>query len=224
MDCRALLPHELPHTTPLTRDFTENFSRLEGFYAHKPELPSVEAYARQLDFPQDRRAAIAAILRKQNLAFGCSPETEKNLQRLENGAVAIVSGQQVGLFGGPAYAFYKALTAIESARELSLSGVESVPIFWMATEDHDVDEVRHATWFDDGKLTNLALPAPEEEGRPVGKLQLGNTIETLLGEIKNMAGPGSGEIFELLRSCCSPQDTYGTAFGKLFTKLFSPLG
>jgi len=224
MDCRALLPHELPHATPLTRDFTENFSRLEGFYAHKPELPSVEAYARQLDFPQDRRAAIAAILRKQNLAFGAGPETEANLQRLENRAVAIVSGQQVGLFGGPAYAFYKALTAIESARELSLSGVESVPIFWMATEDHDVDEVRHATWFEDGKLTNLALPAPSEEGRPVGKIHLGSTIATLLGEIQNMAGPGGQEIFEMLRSCCSPQDTYGSAFGKLFTKLFSPLG
>src|SRR5215469_8924886 len=166
MDCRALLPHELPHTTTLIRDFTENFSRLEGFYAHKPEMPSVEAYARQLDFPADRRATIAAILREQNLAFGAGPETEANLQRLENGAVAIVSGQQVGLFGGPAYAFYKALTVIEAARELSLSGVEAVPIFWMATEDHDVDEVRHTTWFHEGNLHHLTLPAPSDAGRP----------------------------------------------------------
>jgi len=225
MDCRALLPHELPHSTPLIRDFTENFSRLQHFYAHKPEMPSVEVYARKLDFPGDRRREVAAILREQNVALGSGPETEKNLQRLENGAVAIVSGQQVGLFGGPAYAFYKALTAIESARELSLSGVEAVPIFWMATEDHDVDEVRHATWFYDGKLMNLTLPAPQEDGRPVGKVHLGSEIEMLLLEIKDsLSGPGGEEIFELLRSCCTPQDTYGSSFGKLFTRLFSPHG
>ena len=225
MDCRALLPHELPHSTPLIRDFTENFPRLAHFYAHKPEMPAVEAYARQLQFPADRRGKVAAILREQNASLGAGPETEKNLQRLENGAVAIVSGQQVGLFGGPAYSFYKALTAIESARELSLSGVEAVPIFWMATEDHDVDEVRHTTWFHDGKLTHLTLPAPAEEGRPVGKVPLGSEIGPLLAEIKDsLAGPGGEEIFELLRSCCRPQDTYGSSFGKLFAKLFSPHG
>ena len=225
MDCRALLPHELPHSTPLIRDFTENFTRLQRFYARKPEMPAVEAYARKLDFPADRRREVAAILREQNVALGAGPETEKNLQRLENGAVAIVSGQQVGLFGGPAYAFYKALTAIESARELSLSGVEAVPIFWMATEDHDVDEVRHATWFHDGKLTNLALPVPQEEGRPVGKVLLGGEIDALLREIHgSLSGPGGEEIFELLRSCCTPQDTYGSSFGKLFARLFSAHG
>ena len=133
MDCRALAPHQLPHTTNLIRDYIENFPRLQSFYAHKPDLPSAEAYARQLQFPADRRREVAAILREENISFGCSPETEKNLLRLENGAVAIVSGQQVGLFGGPAYAFYKALTVIEAARELSLSGIEAVPIFWMAT-------------------------------------------------------------------------------------------
>ena len=225
MDCRALKPHELPHSTPLIRDFTENFSRLRNFYPHKPEMPSVEAYARQLAFPADRRREVAVILRAQNLAFGAGAETEKNLQRLENGAVALVSGQQVGLFGGPAYSFYKALTAIEAARELLLAGVDAVPIFWMATEDHDVDEVRHATWFHDGKLTKLVLPPPPDEGRPVGQVRLGAEVEPLLAEIQeSFSGPGGGELLELLRSCYSPQNTYGSAFGKLFAKLFSPLG
>jgi bacillithiol biosynthesis cysteine-adding enzyme BshC len=224
MDCRALLPHELPHTTPLIRDFTGNFSRLQNFYAHKPEMPSIEAYARQLQFPAARRAEVAAILRRQNLAFGSGPETEKNLQRLENGAVAIVSGQQVGLFGGPAYAFYKALTAIESARELSLSGVEAVPIFWMATEDHDVDEVRHTTWFHDGKLQHLTLHHPAE-GRPVGQVRLGEGINALLDEIApSLSASGGGELLEVLRSCYAPEETYGSSFAKLFAELFSSLG
>ncbi len=225
MDCRALLPPALPHTSKLIRDYVQDFPRLAKFYAHKPDLQAAEKYARQLDFPTDRRREVAAILREENLTFGGGPETEANLQRFENGAVAVVSGQQVGLFGGPAYSFYKALTAIESARELSLSGVEAVPIFWMATEDHDVDEVRHTTWFHEGMLRNLILPPPAEADRPVGHVPLGREIDALLQEIQDsLTGPSGFELLAILRSCYTPQDTYGSAFGKLFAKLFSPNG
>src|SRR5258708_2873725 len=225
MDCRALSPSSLPHTSKLIHDYAENFSRLQNFYKHKPELHSAEAYARQLNFPADRRREVAAILRADNLSFGSGPETESNLRRLENGAVAVVSGQQVGLFGGPAYAFYKALTAIESARELSLSGIEAVPIFWMATEDHDIDEIRHTTWFYEGKLHKLILPPPAEEARPAGRVPLGVEIEALLQEIEDsLTGPSGFELLEILRSRYTPQDTYGSAFAKLFARLFSPHG
>src|SRR5690242_10014018 len=225
MDCRALPPSTLPHTSKLSHDYTENFSRLQNFFQHKPDLHSAETYARQLDFPADRRREVAAILRADNLSFGSGPETENNLRRLENGAVAVVSGQQVGLFGGPAYAFYKALTAIESARELSLSGVEAVPIFWMATEDHDIDEIRHTTWFHEGKLRKLVLPPPVEEARAAGRVPLGVEIEALLQEIEDsFAGPTGFELLEILRSCYTSQDTYGSSFAKLFSRLFSPHG
>jgi bacillithiol synthase len=225
MDCRALLPTALPHTSKLIRDYVQDFPRLEKFYAHKPDLHAAESYARQLKFPDDRRKEVAAVLRAENLAVGSGTETEANLKRLENGAVAVVSGQQVGLFGGPAYSFYKALTAIESARELSLSGVEAVPIFWMATEDHDVDEVRHTTWFHEGQLHKLILPPPAAAGRPVGQIPLGPEIDTLLRQIaEGLSGPGGLELLEILRSCNTPRETYGSAFGKLFAKLFSPHG
>src|ERR1700752_1668744 len=143
MNWRALSPHQLPHTSKLFRDYVENLSKLASFYDHPPVLKSALSYARKLEFPRERRMEVAGILRSQNLLYGSGAAAEENLQRLEQGAVAVVSGQQVGLFGGPAYAFYKALTAIESARELSLSGIEAVPVFWMATEDHDIDEIRH---------------------------------------------------------------------------------
>src|SRR5271166_4216192 len=102
MDCRALPPQQLPHTTKLFRDFNEHFSVVKGFFAHKPDLKAVVGYAKTLDFPRDRRLTVAGILRDENLRYGRSAETEANLKRLEEGAVAVVSGQQVGLFGGPA--------------------------------------------------------------------------------------------------------------------------
>src|SRR5580693_224379 len=225
MDCRALLPSSLPHTSKLILDFTENFSRLQNFYAHKPDLHSAEAYARQLDFPADRRREVAAILRADNLSFGSGPETESNLRRLENGAVAVVSGQQVGLFGGPAYAFYKALTAIRIAAELSEVGVPAVPIFWMATEDHDLDEVRHVSWFHGGNLTRFELPVAGTPGRPVGRVQLGPAVEELAKKASELlTGPGSESIAKILQESYGPEETYGSAFGKLFARVFAEHG
>src|SRR5258708_22729501 len=115
-------------------------------------MQPVKRVARALKFPQDRRAEVASALRAQNEAFGAGGATEANLTRLEKGAVAVVSGQQVGLFSGPAYAIYKALTAIQLAEELTHAGVQAVPVFWMAAEDPDLEEVRYSTRFPAGKL------------------------------------------------------------------------
>src|ERR1700690_1359211 len=217
MDCRALLPHQLPHAPKLSRDYVEHFSKLQSFYAHKPDLKAVAACARKLKFPSDRRRDVAAILRAQNLVYGSGSETEKNLARLEGGAFAVVTGQQVGLFGGPAYAFYKALTAVQAAQELSRSGIPAVPVFWMATEDHDVDEVRHTTWFSDGKLRRYELLKPIEDAQPVGRLRLGEAVAEFLRELE----PTLGETFAgILRESYTPVATYGSAFARLFARVF----
>ncbi len=225
MDCRALPPQKLPHTTKLFRDFNEHFSSVQRFFPHSPDLKSVASYAKNLEFPRDRRLTVAGILRDQNLRFGHSTETEANLKRLEEGAVAVVSGQQVGLFGGPAYAVYKALSVIETARHLSHERIPAVPVFWMATEDHDVDEVRHTTWFADGKLTRLELPKPAEEAVPVGTIPLGEAIVELVEQaIAQLNGPAAAEVAEILHSSYTRNDTYASAFGKLFARLFGDLG
>jgi bacillithiol biosynthesis cysteine-adding enzyme BshC len=221
MDCRVLLPHQLPHTSKLFRDYVENFSKLKSFYAHSPELKSVVSVAKKLKFPADRRREVAGILRQQNLIFGCGAETEKNLSRLEQGAVAVVSGQQVGLFGGPAYAFYKALSAVRTAQDLSRAGIEAVPVFWMATEDHDVDEVRHTTWFHEGTLRRLELPKFGENAQPVGRIHLGDEIIQLIHE----AEPALGQTFgEILRESYTPVATYSSAFAHLFARIFEDFG
>jgi bacillithiol biosynthesis cysteine-adding enzyme BshC len=225
MDCRAYPPSQVPPTSKLVRDYIEDFSKLSSFYAHPPNLQSVASYARNLKFPDERRRTVAQILREQNVSFGGSAETEKNLRRLEEGAVAVVSGQQAGLLGGPSYAFYKALTAIQTAKELSNDGIAAVPVFWMATEDHDLDEVRHATWFSDGNLQRLELSKLEEQPVPVGKIKLGREIDEVLREAgATLAGPFGAETAEILRQSYKPDETYGTAFAKMFAKVFAEQG
>ena len=130
---------DLPGTSRLFGDFVYRFERVASFYQHNPQDP--EAFARaasQVDYPADRRAAMVAALRAQN------GDSESLRKLAQPGTVAVVTGQQVGLLSGPAYTVYKAMTAARMAQQLSERGIPAVPVFWLATEDHDFAEVNHA--------------------------------------------------------------------------------
>src|SRR3989441_11827223 len=196
MDCRILAFRELPHQPKLFLDFVDQLDAARAFYAHPPTMDAVRELARNLEYPAERRHAVTTILREQNRGMGAGAVTLANLERLEKGAIAIVTGQQVGLFSGPAYSFYKALTAIQIAEELTQEGIDAVPLFWMATEDHDLDEVRHTTWFDQGKLVRFELPVAAEVGRPVGQIPLGAQIEPLVQEAAEMLANQGSDLLD----------------------------
>ena len=135
----------------------------------------------------------------------------------------MVTGQQVALFGGPLYAIYKALTAIKYAEQLTQAGVECVPVFWVATEDHDFEEVSRATFYTSGSgLVQIALEPAVELNRPVSNIPLGSAITPLVEEATKLLG--ESDFAQLLRACYTPQETLGTAFAKLFTRIFSQYG
>jgi bacillithiol biosynthesis cysteine-adding enzyme BshC len=226
MGCVSIPFRRLPHQPKLFVRLIEDFSSVKKFYAHPPNMDAVKHVAASLEYPAERRREVAGILREQNAALGAGAATRSNLEKFERGAVAVVSGQQVGLFGGPAYAVYKALTAIRLAEELSDAGIPAVPIFWMATEDHDLDEVRHVTWFESGKLTRFELPADEAAaGRPVGQVQLGAAIEENVKKaVELLSGPASETISQILQTSYRAGETYGGAFGNLFARLFADQG
>ena len=225
MDSRVLTFRQLPHQPKLFLEYLDHFEKVKSFYFHPPSMPAVTRSARKLDYPGERRAEVSSILRRQNVDLGAGAETLANLDRLQEGAVAVVSGQQVGLFSGPAYSVYKALTAVQIAEELTRGGIPAVPIFWMATEDHDLDEVRHATWFEQGKLIRFELPLIAETGRPVGRISLGTQIEPLVqAAAELLAKQGSDLLAQYLVESYRPEETYGSAFGKLFARLFAEQG
>jgi bacillithiol biosynthesis cysteine-adding enzyme BshC len=225
MDCRALAFRQLPHQPKIFLEYLDHFVRVKPFYAHEPTMKSVLREGKALNFPRGRASAVAAILRKQNAAFGSDSQTLENLDRLANGAVAVVSGQQVGLFGGPSYAIYKALMAVQIAGELTREGIDAVPVFWMATEDHDVDEVRHARWFHDGRSTRFELTAPAEAGKPVGRVPLGTASSQAVREAADiLEQQGSSLLGHFLRASYATTETYGSAFAKLFARVFAGRG
>ncbi|MBI3483880.1 MAG: bacillithiol biosynthesis BshC, partial [Acidobacteria bacterium] len=175
MECHCLRSSDLPHTSKLYACFLEEFSRVARFYAHPPTEEGLQAAAGEVRQDAGVRAQVVDILREQNRKFGADASVMRNLDRLAAGALAVVSGQQVGLFSGPAYSFYKALTAVRAALHLTDTGTEAVPIFWLAAEDHDLAEVDHSFWLAHGpRLDRITLEAAEgAAGRPVGEILLG---------------------------------------------------
>jgi bacillithiol biosynthesis cysteine-adding enzyme BshC len=225
MDCRVKSFRELPHQPKLFLDFIDHFDAVKAFYRHPPTMEAVRETARSLAYPEERRRTVASILRAQNEGFGAGAATLGHLDRLERGAIAIVSGQQVGLFTGPAYTFYKALTAIQIAQELTEEGIDAVPLFWMATEDHDLDEVRGTNWFVDGHLQRFELPVPSKVGEPVGRIGLGEAVAAFTREAAGLLEKaGDAAMARDLADSYQPGETYGSAFAKLLTRLFAKQG
>jgi bacillithiol synthase len=226
MECDCLRFSEIPQTTKLFAAFTENFEDVKEFYVHAPDEAGVRAAAKEARIDAATRKAMVEILRAQNRELGSSAETTANIERLANGAAAIVTGQQVSLFSGPAYSIYKALDAIAWARNLTRSGVDAVPIFWMATEDHDLAEANQVFFGERYGIARMELPLQEgAEGRSVGRISLGEPINAVVEHaVEILQGPGKREAAEALKAAYKPEETFGSAFGKLLARVLKGRG
>jgi bacillithiol synthase len=225
MESRCISFREVPHTTKLFSLYLEDFERVARYYEHPPTEDGLAASAREVQLESATRHTVVEVLREQNLLFAPhgtpDPETARNLDRLAAGAVAIVTGQQVGLFSGPAFSLYKAVSVLHCAREATRRGIDAVPVFWLATEDHDLAEVNQSYWNTPSGLVRHAVPENEEDaGRRVGEVILGEAITTVVAKAaESLEGTFSEEIARALRESYGPRETYGSAFGKLMAHL-----
>ncbi|MGA2022857.1 MAG: bacillithiol biosynthesis cysteine-adding enzyme BshC [Candidatus Sulfotelmatobacter sp.] len=215
---------QIPHTTRLFTDFLSSSSSIRSFYPHPPHFGEwLTSQASALEYDSARRERVSAILERQNKSWGASPQTFANLDRLRRGAVAIVTGQQVGLFGGPMFAIYKALSAVKLAEEAKVAGVDAVPVFWLATYDHDLAEVNHVSIpGPDGLLRTLTTSSHSIPGAPVSEVRLGEEILPVVEEATSLLG--ESEASQLLRESYRPGETLGTAFARFYAHLFAAWG
>ena len=219
MECSCIRQTELPHTSKLFADLVYNYDRVQDLYPWRPNSLDAISSAARFEFPDDRRAAIVSALTPLNQG---NPSLEKLARP---GVVAIVTGQQVGLFSGPAYTVYKALTAIKIARELDARGIPAVPVFWLATEDHDLAEVDHAFVFDaDHTPVRLQAEGPSASGtRPVGGVVPAHIpLDGLRAALEGL--PFAEEAFALVERAYQPGESMGSAFARMIRELFASYG
>ena len=215
---------QIPHTTRLFADFLAYSPKVQPFYPRSPHFAAwLNEEAPRISYDSSRRQRVADILERQNKSWGASGKTLANLDRLRHGAAVVVTGQQVGLFGGPMFAIYKALTAVKLAEEATAGGVDCVPVFWLATYDHDLAEVNHVSLpGPDGALETLTTSSHGIPGTPVSAVALGEEILPVLDRASALLG--DTEATKLLRETYHPDETLGTAFARLYARWFADWG
>src|SRR2546423_13619250 len=141
MECHCIAAAELPHMSRLYSTYVRSFPAVSEFYAPPPTFDAAREQAIVVQPDPVMRGKVAEILRVQNRQFGADATVEESLDRFAAGAAAVVSGQQVGLFSGPSYTIYKALSALGLAGEVNKNGRTAGAVFLLATADHGLAEI-----------------------------------------------------------------------------------
>lgn len=215
----------------LSLDYTFQHDTLAHFYAGDPAQPDAwrDVIARVQAQPRQRDRMVA-ILQAQLTARRAPEQALAAATKLADPrTVAIVTGQQAGLFGGPLYTLMKGLTAARLAADIEAQfGVPCVTVFWNHAEDHDWEEVASAWVLDaDLQARRLTVAGIEGEGHvPVGQVHLTDDISRVLGELEQLLPQTefTAETVAALRDCYQPGAGMADAFGQLLDFLLGPLG
>jgi bacillithiol biosynthesis cysteine-adding enzyme BshC len=185
---------------------------------------NADAYRRKADELRGRFDA-ARLSRMADAITPTSDEAARRLERIARGeGFFVTTGQQTGLFTGPLYTVHKTLSAIALARALERElDVPVAPLFWVASDDHDWDEVNHADFLDRDNKPRCVELSPGSDRRPsMGRRALGKEIESALSEMAEVLPDSdfSGDLLESLRAAYRPDHTVAQAFTETVHDLF----
>jgi bacillithiol biosynthesis cysteine-adding enzyme BshC len=213
----------IPHTTRLFTDYLSQSPEVHRLFPHSPDAAHIASWARVVPSGTETHRRVAEVLERQNRSWGASDATLRNIQRLREGAHAVVTGQQVGLFGGPLLALMKVASALDLAQQMERSGVPCVPVFWMASEDHDLAEVNQALLLThDFQLAPFRAETKGIDGAPVSNIRLGEDIGALVEQASQLLG--HSETSGLLRESYREAETLSDAYAKLYSRIFGQHG
>jgi bacillithiol biosynthesis cysteine-adding enzyme BshC len=238
----------LPNFTPLVKDYLTRFADapIREFFPIAPDAPQLQMrhvidarLARENALAPAHRATVVNSIRAYHESLGeMSAATTRNIELLKSpDALAIVTGQQAGMLGGPLYTFYKAFTAIELASSLRerFTGLSFVPIFWMETEDHDLEEILPVNVLNTaGRLESIRYVPAELAANPdvPWRKQAGPTLleEAPLAEffekLRSILQPTdfSAEVLGLMQQVYAPGRSFAQAFASLLLHYFAEDG
>jgi len=221
----------LPWARPLSIDYVHAYAKLDPFYAGDPAQPDAWRGAIQRTQTHPRqRVPLTAVLEAQQRGRRAPGAALASSARLgDPRSVAVITGQQAGLFGGPLYTLLKAITALKIAAKLELEHrIPVVPVFWIDAEDHDWDEVNGCGALDaDLALHTVHVSKPEGANeKPVARVLLDDSVTATLEELKRLLPQTEFTedlVYELGR-CYMPGQGMTIAFGRWLETLLGPYG
>jgi len=235
MDVQCYPIATVPGTTALLRDFLDPSVAADRALLRRwfPSDPYGFGWAQNApELTPDHRERLALLMLEQADQFGATQAAREYIEQLRKGAAAVVTGQQVALFGGPLLTLLKAATAIRKAQDATIqSGRNHVPVFWLASEDHDLAEVDQIALPTKTAIETLKLELESARPLPVGGLRLDDGSDAGRARLNATLERASeligwGPTADLLRECYAPQQgtTLAQAFGKLLSSTFAEFG
>lgn len=218
---------------PLLKDFFRSFEQVSDFYMYDPkdEIRGFTMRAEYLKHKKDRvpRRQLVQVLRDYHGTDLSHPAIQANLERLEQpDCLVVIGGQQAGLMSGPLYTLYKGMTLIQLAkREEERLGVPVVPVFWIAGEDHDLEEVNHILLPGEKKPIRHGINFQEERRISVGEICLSQ--DTLWPWVKGLEellpdSPYKKELIMTLKELLGENLSWTRHFSRIVHHLFGRYG
>lgn len=223
---------DLSTFSTLFEAYCQNFDAVSSFYAADYRDADLSAIANQVAaFPRNRAALVATLL-SQNAVWGMDEKTRANIEALTDAdTLAIVTGQQVGLFGGALYTPLKTITTLQLAQKWAAqTGRRVVPVFWLEGEDHDLAEVNYIQVQQGNDWVKLQYSGHElpENGNlgPVGRLSFTAQIEEMVNEVETILPPTAfkPELMAQLRDIFKTGTSFHAAFVQMMKLLFPDQG
>jgi bacillithiol biosynthesis cysteine-adding enzyme BshC len=205
----------------LVLDYLNNDEKINSLISVVPSLESFEHVIANRTFDAQKRATLVEVLKEQYKELSCNVQVENNISNLAlNNTYTVTTGHQLCLFTGPLYFVYKILSTIKLAARLQerYPSYNFVPVYWMATEDHDLAEINHAYFY------NKKLTWQTEQTGPVGPMRTSGINEVIDELIQILgSGPRVTEIESLLRKSYQ-HATLAEATRYLVNELFGTYG
>jgi len=229
------LPHSEGSFSKLFDDYIGQFQKVRQYFeADFHSLQNFPIHAEQIARQAKHRPVVADVLVDQNRQMGASEKTLENARRLgDSNTFAIVTGQQVGILGGPLYTIYKTVTALKLAERLASSYPEYrfVPVFWLEGEDHDFAEVNKVNVLnaDHAPVEIEYVPKAKQilkNPGAVGEMQLNSTLDHFFEQLQKTL-PNSefkASLLSMLKTAYTPSSTLNTSFSRFIGTLFHDAG
>ncbi|MBK7752429.1 MAG: bacillithiol biosynthesis cysteine-adding enzyme BshC [Flavobacteriales bacterium] len=205
---------------PIVLDYLQDEPKVHPFRVWPFNRAASEKALTARHFDPGKRTIVIAAIRRQYDGLSIPPQVEEHLQRLaEPDTYTVTTGHQLCLFGGPLFVLFKILNTVRLARELSTPQRTVVPVFWMASEDHDLAEVDHVF------LRGTLVHWPAGATGAVGRIPL-SMIDEVVSRAIALLGDGSGaaEIAGILRSAYQDGKTLAQATRIFIDGLFGRFG
>ncbi|WP_186321280.1 bacillithiol biosynthesis cysteine-adding enzyme BshC [Bacillus sp. FJAT-22090] len=149
-----------PFASSFYKKYLEDTSSLSSFFHYEWNQKALNKRLQETNFGKHKRTELVKVLTDYMNMFGISPKSKKHLEELEDNGVVVIGGQQAGLLTGPMYSIHKAISVITLAKQQREKlGVPVIPVFWIAGEDHDIDEINHVYIERSRKLQKVVYPA-----------------------------------------------------------------